>query len=429
MLNGLILSLQVVMWGVFLYFFILSIFGWVKKKEIDIKEFPVKSRFAILVAAHNEEAVIGEAVRSLKKLNYPKELYDIFVIADNCDDNTSMVARKNGAIVYERFDNVKRGKGFSLEWMFKKLFAMDKEYDAVCVLDADNLVSSNFLMEMNKHLCMGHKVVQGYLDSKNPYDSWISGNNSIAFWISNRLVQLPRYYMGLSCILGGTGFIVATDILKEIGWGATCLVEDLEFTLKLILRGNKVYWAHDAVIYDEKPLTLKQSWRQRKRWMQGHFDCVGRFFKKLLVKAIKEKNPIAFDSLMYLAQPVVVVVSGAGVLLSVLFGILNILYLTFGWKLGGFELIYIQDASLTIQKAFMGFVSCVFLYISVFFVIIEGKMSKRIIKYLLLMPIYNLTWVPIIVKGFMDRDKREWTHTLHTRAMEISDIESLEKVG
>ena len=216
------------------------------------------------------------------------------VIADNCQDNTARIASGLGALVYKRFNKRKRGKGYSLDWMFKKIFKMEKKYDAVCILDADNLISANFLLEMNKHMCMGHKVVQGYLDSKNPANSWISGNNSISFWISNRLIQLPRYYLGLSCLLGGTGFIVATDVLKEIGWGATCLVEDLEFSIKLVLMGKKVYWSHDAVVYDEKPLTIKQSWRQRKRWMQGHFDCIKRFLKPLIVKAIIKERSYCF---------------------------------------------------------------------------------------------------------------------------------------
>ncbi|MCX7774285.1 MAG: glycosyltransferase family 2 protein, partial [Clostridia bacterium] len=161
--------------GIFLYYITISAFAWVRRKEAPAIDFAPVKKFAVLVAAHNEEQVIRGILHSLKKLNYPKELYEIFVIADNCTDNTARISRELGAKVYERFDNVKRGKGYSLEWMFKKLFDMEEEYDAVCILDADNLVSTNFLLEMNKQLCQGHEVVQGYLDSKNPLDTWISG--------------------------------------------------------------------------------------------------------------------------------------------------------------------------------------------------------------------------------------------------------------
>jgi len=388
-------------------------FAWVKRKEIPASNFKPVSRFAVLVAAHNEEKVISNIVHSLKCLKYPKELYDIFVIADNCSDNTAAIASKCGAKVCERFDPVKRGKGFSLEWMFKKIFEMEVKYDAVCVLDADNLVSPNFLMEMNKQLCMGHKVIQGYLDSKNPSDSWISGNNSIAFWVSNRLFQLPRYYLGLSCVLGGTGFVVATSVLKEFGWGATCLTEDLEFSLRLVMRGMKVYWSHEAVIYDEKPLTIAQSWRQRKRWMQGHFDCMRRFFRKLLLKALHDKDMVAFDSALYLLQPLLVVINGISLIVGLIAMTLNLVS-------GGF---------MSLDTVLWSMFIIALLYFNVVFVFMEGKMTGKVLKYIITFPVYNLTWVPIVISGFKDRDKREWVHTLHTRAMDINEVETLENAG
>ncbi len=117
---------------------------------------------------------------------------------------------------------------------------------------------------MNYKLLKGYKVVQGYIDSKNPDDSWITESYSISFWTVNRLFQLGRANLGLSNQIGGTGFCIETTILKELGWGVTCLADDLEFTSKLVLNGHKVGWAHNAIVYDEKPLTLKQSWNQRK---------------------------------------------------------------------------------------------------------------------------------------------------------------------
>ena len=141
----------------------------------------------------------------------------------------------------------------------------------------------------------GYKVVQGYIDSKNPNDSWIAASYSIAFWTQNRMYQLARANVGLSNQIGGTGFAIDIDILKELGWGATCLTEDLEFSCKLVLNGEKVGWAHDAIIYDEKPLKLKQSWVQRRRWMQGFTDVATRYFFKLVKKGIKERKWFILD--------------------------------------------------------------------------------------------------------------------------------------
>lgn len=309
-------TFQIVVFAIAMYYLILGLFGLVRKN--NKKEFDPKKKFALIVAAHNEETVIGNMVDSLNKLDYPRELYDIFVIADNCTDKTAEIARSHGANVYERFNKDKRGKGYALEWMFDNIFKMKKKYDAVSIFDADNVVSSKFLREINNKMCEGYKVVQGYIDSKNPSDSWITESYSIAFWSANRFFQLSRANLGLTNQIGGTGFAVDTKILKELGWGATCLTEDLEFTCKLVMNGEKVGWAHDAIVYDEKPLTLKDSWNQRKRWMSGFADVASRFFTKLLKKAFKERSFVMFDCALYVIQPYVTLLSGGVLLLSLI---------------------------------------------------------------------------------------------------------------
>ncbi len=402
---------------VFLYYFIISAFGWIKRKEIPAEKFPITNKFIIFVAAHNEEKVIGSLVRNLKELNYPKDMYDICVIADNCEDNTAIIAKENGANVLERTDDLRRGKGYSLEWAFSKFFESKREYDAICILDADNLVSENYLIEMNKQLAMGNKVVQGYLDSKNPHDTWVSGNYSIAYWISDRLFQLPRYYLGLSCALGGTGFVMKTEVLKNIGWEATCLTEDLEFSLRLVLKGMKVAWSHDAVVYDEKPLRLKQSWMQRKRWMQGHCDCAKRFLKQLLTKAFKENDWVALDASMYLIQPFIIVANGLAMLVGAVVFSTNITR-------------FFSSDNIILFIILMFIIT----YYTIVFVIAEGKMTPKILKYFLFFPFYSLTWIPIIIQGFIHRNEHEWVHTEHVRSLDICDIgvvaeKELEKVG
>ena len=219
-----------------IYYFTLSFFGLVYRKK-DKKVYEEKHTFAMVVCAHNEERVIGALVENLHLLNYSDKLYDIFVVADNCTDKTAEVARKAGAQVHERFNDTEKGKGYAMDWMFNRLFKMERQYDAVCVFDADNLVHPDFLKEMNSRLCNGERLIQGYLDSKNPNDTWISGTFSIAFWVINHVYHLAKYNIGLSSCLGGTGMCISTDILRRYGWGATCLTEDMEFTMKAILEG------------------------------------------------------------------------------------------------------------------------------------------------------------------------------------------------
>jgi len=390
------------------YFFCIQIVGWIKRKEIPAKSIKPQKRFAVVAAAHNEETVIGELVDSLSSLDYPKEMYDIFVIADNCNDKTAEVSEKHGATVLERFNNTEKGKGFALKWAFDRIFKMSKEYDAFIVLDADNVVDKNFLLEMNKHMCNGYRVIQGYIDTKNPFDSWITASYAIAFWTSNRLFQLARYYLGMTCSLCGTGFCVEADIIREKGWNATCLTEDLEFTMKLALDNIKVGWAHDAIVYDEKPLTLKQSWHQRVRWMQGYADCTFRFFTQLMKKAIKEKSIIAFDCATYLLQPLKVIVYGIIAIMAY--------FQFFLPQVQFFSMSYIVP-----NYVWAVLVIAQFLY-GPLVIMSEKRFNFKILFAYLVYPFYNLTWVPIAIVGAIHSDKTEWSHTLHTRKINISEI-------
>lgn len=398
-----------------MYYLILSFFGIIKIKDKSKVE-PKKS-FALIVAAHNEEAVIQDIVHSLEKLDYPKDLYDIFVIADNCTDKTADKAKDAGALVFERKNKDLRGKGYALEWMFDKIFKMDKKYDSVVVFDADNLVSKDFLKEMNKMLCKGYKVVQGYLDSKNPKDTWITGSYSIAFWTSNRMFQLARNNLKLSNQLGGTGFCIDTATLKELGWGATCLTEDLEFTCKLVLNGHKVGWAHDAVIYDEKPLTLVQSWAQRKRWMQGFADVSSRYFFKLMKKGIKDLDFVALDCALYSIQPIVIILVGIAMILN------TVHYFTIAPELISKAIVMLQSTSFKIAKVGTILLGVMQFIYTPFILVLEKKFSLKIFFYYLIYPIYAITWLPISIQGIINKDKKEWSHTAHTRSININELE------
>lgn len=387
------------------YYFFISWFGLFGKKK-EVKIYDDSKTFAMVVCAHNEAAVIAQLVDNLKKLHYPSHLYDIFVVADNCEDNTAQVARDAGAIVHERFSETGKGKGYAMDWMFNRLFAMERKYDAVCVFDADNLVHLDFLKEMNSRLCNGERLIQGYLDSKNPTDTWISGVFSISFWIVNHVWHLAKYNMGLSCCLGGTGMCIDTEILKRYGWGATCLTEDMEFTMKAIMEDIPTTWAHDAIIYDEKPLTFMAAWNQRKRWAQGHFDVAGRYLIPMLKKAIKERKLIVLDCTVNLIQPYFLMISTFFVLCSYIYEFVpfytNILYMVLPlevWTVIG-----------------------VGQYIFPVAVLWKIRASFKSWCYLLLYPIFIYSWVPITVIGWFHRHDHEWNHTLHTRSISFDDV-------
>ena len=387
------------------YFFIVSVFGWRKRPEKHEVSHPDKN-YAIIVAAHNEQSVIGNTIRSIKAMDYPAEKYGVFVIADNCTDDTANIARACGAVVFERQDTSNKGKGHALKWMFDKLFGSDFEFDAVCILDADNLVSKDFLLQIDKKMQKGYQVVQGYRDMKNPWDSWITSSYSITYWLANRLCQLPRQYLGMNCTLTGSGYAVSVDTLRKIGWEIETLTEDVEFYFQLCLNDVKIGWAHDAVIFDEQPVTLSQSWRQRTRWMQGHFSCVFLYGRRVFGKLLRDRSLQSFDTVVMLFYPFLYVM---GSFLMAFQAMKTII-------------LQIDDTNLKALLLFAAMSIITFVVQNVFSVTVlvnENKGSKNLIMGLVVLPIFNFTWVPIMIQGYFSRKNKNWAHIAHTSAAQL----------
>ena len=407
-LTAIVTLSEAVILFVLMYYYFVSFFGW--KKHEERKDYTPVKRFALLTAAHNEEAVIRYHIESLRKLNYPAELYDIYIIADNCTDQTAEVARREGVNVFERFSTL-RGKGFALEWMFNELNKMeDKQYDAICLFDADNVVSSNFLLEMNAKLKQGHRSIQGYLDTKNPNDSWVTACYATAYWSMNRMWQLARYNLGLSNALGGTGLCLEYSLIREYGWGATCLTEDLEFTMKLLQNGIKTAWAHDCKVYDEKPVYFSQTWRQRTRWLQGHWDVALRYMIPLIKKGIRERKWYPIDAAIYLFQPFLIMT----MLVNMLITAVAVLFP---------EPIYASPITSMMPGWFWVLFGVLGYSYPMLGLYLEGA-PKEAYYYYITYPIYGLTWFPVTIVGlFKHGNQTEWAHTMHTRGISITSLE------
>lgn len=397
--------MQVIVGFIGLYQLFLGFAGFRLKKEPCVE--PINKSFAILVAAHNEEKVIGALLENLEKLNYPKELYETFVICDNCSDKTADIARSFNVLAMERTDLHNKGKGHAIEWMLNKLWLYEREFDGIVILDADNLVSSNFLTEMNEKVSKGHRVIQAYLETKNPYDSWVSLSYAIMYWFMNRVWQLSRYNLGVPNILGGTGMCFETSLLKEIGWGASSLTEDVEFTAKCVEKGIYPTWAHLAIVYDEKPITLWASMRQRLRWMQGHIFCARRYFFRIIALAIKNRNWSQFDAALYLFQPFRFV--------------MYISYLFMLYFQVGTSLIMKLHFTAVLPNWFWISVS-ILLYLQTPLILwIEKKPLKAYLGYFPYL-LFCLSWVPVTIYAFFTSNNQTWIHTKHTRSIKIDDV-------
>lgn len=409
MVDTILISLQIILAVIGVYQFGLALFGMYKKK--NKKQYEPNKSFAVLVAAHNEEEVVGALMENLKHLNYPKELYDVFVICDNCTDRTVEIVRSHGMKACVRTNPNLRGKGYAIEWMLKELWKMPRQYDAVVMFDADNLAHPDFLREMNNDLCEGARVIQGYIDTKNPEDSWVTAAYGISYWYCNRLWQLSRHNLKMANFLGGTGMCFETELLKEIGWGATSLVEDLEFTMRCVEKGINPVFNYDAKLFDEKPLTFKASARQRLRWMQGHFTVARRYFFKLLWQSIKERSFIKLDMALYGVNVYIVLIT---FLLS-----------AFIWVdqsiLEGphFNTLY---SYFPLWISFIAIAANVFIFLAA--MALEKVTYKKVYAYLILFPIYLISWWPITFYAFFTQNNKQWSHTKHTRVVRLDEVQS-----
>ena len=279
-------------------------------------------RYAVMISARNEEEVIGELIGSLKGQNYPQELLDIYVVADNCTDRTADAARQAGAIVFERFDTVNKGKGYALGYLLQKLRADVGEsgYDGFFVFDADNIIDPNFVSEMNKVFDTGeYHALTSYRNSKNFADNWISAGYGLWFMREARYLNFPRMLIGTNCAISGTGFLISAQVVKEnAGWPYHLLTEDIEFSVNCALKGQKIGYCDTAILYDEQPVTFKQSWDQRLRWSKGFYQVDAKYGLALAKGMFTSKKSrfACYDMLMTVAP---------GMLLTLTMLVVNIL--------------------------------------------------------------------------------------------------------
>lgn len=392
-----------------------------KKKKLDTYEAKKLHKFAFIIAARNEQAVIGNLINSIKQQNYPAELIDVIVVADNCTDDTAQIAREHGAICYKRFNNMLVGKGYALDYCFNKIveqFGDYTAYDGYFIFDADNVIDKNYVKEMNKVFDRGYNVITSYRNSKNYDTNWITSGYSLWFIREAKYLNNPRMMLKTSCAVSGTGFLVNSSIIKKNnGWKFNLLTEDIQFSVVNILEGEKIGYCESAMFYDEQPTTFKQSWNQRMRWSKGFYQVMFRYGRELIAMMFKKREMFVscYDMFMTLAP---------ATLLSIGCILLNLIFLAYG-ATDVHMLRRILPGTLG-SIAFAG-VNFYLLMFSIGFITLVTEWNKILapankkIKSLFTFPLFMITYVPISLVALVK--KVEWKPIAHSISKSVEEIE------
>lgn len=370
-------------------------------------------RYAVVISARNESGVIGNLIESIHGQTYPSELVDIFVIADNCTDNTAQTAKDAGAIVYERFDRQRVGKGYALDWLFNMIKSehSDKGYEGYIVFDADNVVAPKFIEEMNKLFDNGYRVITSYRNSKNYGKNWITAGYSLWFLREAKFLNNARMKLNTSCAISGTGFLIGSDIVnKNGGWIHHLLTEDIEFTTDSIVNGEKIGYCENAVLYDEQPETFYQSYIQRLRWSKGFYQVFRKYGRKL-IRGIFKGSFSCYDMFMTLMP---------AMLLTLISTVLNLIAIPIAFIM---ETVYSAILLKTLGQTLFSFY-IIFFILGFITTITEWKQiycsTFKKIAYTFTFPIFMLTYVPISIIALFKKVK--WEPIKHSVTKTVNEI-------
>lgn len=402
----------------YFYQFIYLFIAYLGKKKV-LPDAPPK-KIAILIAARNESRVIHNLIDSLNAQDYPKDFYKIFLVADNCTDNTAEIARAHGAHVYERQNQVEKGKGYALNYLIK---CIERDFgddfcDAYVVFDADNTAEPNYLTEMNKVFSQGYEVVSSYRNPSNYCAGWRAAGQGMYFLRDARVLNMARMRIRSNTFIAGTGFLFSREICKKYGgWPFHTLTEDGEFTMHNAVNGAKTGYCNDAVFYDEQATDIKTSWNQQLRWCKGGLQIYSKYGAKLFRGLFSKKFIGCLDMMMCL---------GCAYLLSMLAVVLNVIGYT--------AMLIMNPASIIdvlIQLGMM--VGGAYFMLLIFSIAITISDWKRIrgpgfkkIFYVFTFPLFIFSFIPAAFVAIFK--KVEWKQIQHKGALENADSNESEEL-
>ena len=378
------------------HFAIFAIIPFLKKIKINKITSKKKHKFLIIIAARNEEIVLGNLIDSINSQNYDRKLYKICVIPNNCIDGTKDIALSKDCMVLEPSFSPK-SKGEVLNFAFD-YFKDDNSFDSYVIFDADNILDKNFLSKINNKLNEGYKIVQGFRDTKNLYTNSVTGSYAIFYYLQSLFLYNARSRIKESSSLNGTGYVVLKEFIDKINYRAKTVTEDIELTCVCSINNEKIGYCREAIFYDEQVEYFNISMKQRKRWIQGSMQVLKQY-KKDLFKKIKNKNTFQLiDMFQMLMLPIVQAISFILIIISYLF------IIPFKYSLIGIIIGYIGEVT-----------------VAIFLIIHFKKNLKQLLGACLFFPIFHLSWIPIYIYSLFNTNNN-WEEIKHTRNINIEEI-------
>jgi cellulose synthase/poly-beta-1,6-N-acetylglucosamine synthase-like glycosyltransferase len=279
---------------------------------------------AVLIPAHNEAAGIARTIAGIRRQLRPGDR--ILVVADNCTDGTAACAREAGAQVVVRFDRVRRGKGYALDYGIRQL---DSHAPAVVVIvDADCALEAGALDHLVRTAVATNRPVQAaYVMDVPPDGNTRSQLSAFLFALKNVIRPRGLARLGLPCLLTGTGMAFPWELIRGAPLASGNLVEDMQLGIDLALAGRAPVFCPSAVVRSELPVERSAAASQRTRWVHGHLRTIAGQAPRLFAAAVRQRRAGLLGLALELSVPP---------LSLLLFGLMSVAaLLAAGWFIGG----------------------------------------------------------------------------------------------
>lgn len=282
---------------------------------------PYAAKIAVMIPGYKEDAVIVDVARSALEQQYPKNAYDVIVIADSFKPETLAALRELPIKVIEvQFE--KRTKSKALN---KAMEQLADDYAIAVILDADNIMGGNFLSKVNNAFSAGVVAVQGHRTAKNLNTSWAI-MDAISEEINNHIFRKGHRALGLSSAIIGSGMAFSYPLFKTLMKDAVAVGGfDKELELMLLKKGIRIEYIHTALVYDEKVQQAEVFNNQRRRWLSAQIHYLKKGLPDAFRDLVTKGNVDYFEKVVQFVQPPRILLLGVVGLLTVLFVLLNLI--------------------------------------------------------------------------------------------------------